>query len=358
MQTWTLRELRKRVGAGEQLDQADTTALLDALDVATRAAKLPAEFVVRVARDESLERWTAHHPLLRRSQPADDPADALILGAQELRRALGDLGGAPSKNSADPPHHFAGQRIDRAVAETHRATVHDDIGDSLGWALSEIDRLTKDLHTADRRRDLFASATAGDTAAREQLRLDAVAAFEQANVRTSTASWSTDALGDAASVGLELPTLAIAIDVARSDRIANWRFTDDRDWFALSHRVEPRPMSRDINRVVSPLQTSDVAELALHRLAPRVPTGQSVAAMVAFAALIEAELPGVDVGRLDARLSPAWVSFPTAVIPQLCAGTVDEHLDLDTLVEHDGWGPWINQWELAWLTNHPSESDW
>jgi hypothetical protein len=52
------------------------------------------------------------------------------------------------------------------------------------------------------------------------------------------------------------------------------------------------------------------------------------------------------------------MSLASNTIPLLCAGTVDEDLDLDTLVEHDGWGLWINHWEVAWLTDHPAESDW
>ncbi len=358
MQSWTLRELRTRVDGGDGLGQADAAALLDALDVATRAAKIPAEFVVRVARDGDLEGWSAHHPLMRSSRTADHPADALILGAQELREVLGDLGVTPKAKRRGIRLWVVDSHIDRAVAEANRATAEHAVGDSLGWALSEIDRLTGDLDAAEGRRDLLSSAAFGDADARERLRLDAVAAFEQANVHTSAASWSTDALGDAPSVGLDLPTLVVAIDVARSDRVAGWRFTDDREWFALSHRVEPRPMSRYVDRVVSPLQINEAAELALRRLAPRIPTGRSVAAFVNFAALVARELPEVDVARLDSRLSPAWVPLPTSAIPLLCAGTVDEELDLDALVEHDGWGPWADHWELAWVTDHPAESDW
>lgn len=190
------------------------------------------------------------------------------------------------------------------------------------------------------------------------MRLDAIAAFERANVNVSAATWSTGALGDASSLGLDLPTLVLAIDVARPGRFAGWRFTEDRDWFALSHRVEPRPMSRYVDRIVTPLAVSGAAALSLHRLAPRVPTGRSVVKYNEFAALIDTELPVVDVGRLDTPLSPAWVPLPTSAIPLLCAGTDDEDLDLDALVEHDGWGPWSNHWDLAWVTDREGDDSW
>lgn len=356
MNSWTLREMRVQVANGEPLATADADTLLDALDAAIRAAKIPSEFVMRVARDgDDHDRWTAHHPLLLATRSADHPADALILGAEELRRVLANLGVAePSDRTGSAKH----DRIDRHVADAHRSTADGPVAASLDWALAEIDRLTTELHDAEGRRDLLAAASSGDRAARDRLRLDAIAAFERANVNVSAATWSTDALGDASSLGLDLPTLVLAIDVARPGRFAGWRFTEDRDWFALSHRVEPRPMSRYVDRIVTPLAVSDAAALSLHRLAPRVPTGRSVVKYNEFAALIDTELPEVDVGRLDTPLSPAWVPLPTSAIPLLCAGTDDEDLDLDALVEHDGWGPWSNHWDLAWVTDREGDDSW
>lgn len=357
MTSWAVQEVRMRIERGETVTAADAHALVDALDSATRAAKVPSEFVVRVARDgDDFGRWTARHPLIQLTRSAEHPADALIFGAEELRRALANLGVEPVVDPSPPLGRV--HTIDRHVADAHRRAGDGPSAPALGWALDEVDRLSAELRAADSRRTLLDAASSGDREAREVLRLEAMAAFERANVTTSSATWSTDALGDAASLGLGLPMLVLAIDVARHRRVDGWIFSDTRDWFALSHRTEPRPMTRYVDRIVTPLAVNDAAALSLHRLAPRVPTGRSVAAFADFAELMALELPEVDVGPLRDPLSPAWVPLPASAIPILCRGTDDERIDLDSLAEHEGWGPWGAHWKLAWVTDREGESDW
>jgi len=155
-----------------------------------------------------------------------------------------------------------------------------------------------------------------------------------------------------------LPCLAVCFRV-RGDRhrlsdgsdLDGWTFTPSRRWFALNHRVAPRPMSRYETAVVSPLAIEDAAELSLRRVAPRVRAGDSVAAMAHFRDVVREELPEVDVGRLRGPLSPAWVPLPIDAIGTFCAGTADEALVVDHLVTTDddrfGWP----RFELAWISN-------
>jgi hypothetical protein len=137
--------------------------------------------------------------------------------------------------------------------------------------------------------------------------------------------------------------------VRATEDVAGLRFDASRTWHALCHRVEPRPMSRYVTAVVSPVQLNMAADLSLRRLAPRVPTGRTVSAYNRFAALIAEELRGVDVGRISDSLSPAWVPLPIEALATLCADTATES------ARRWWFGP---RWQLAYITQHPGEADW
>ena len=84
---------------------------------------------------------------------------------------------------------------------------------------------------------------------------------------------------------------------------SQWKWPDpDRqaaqllaDWL----KYVPRPMSRYVTAIVSPLSLNAASDLALRRLAPRVPTGQSVQAYCDHGDLVGQELPTVDVGAIS-----------------------------------------------------------
>lgn len=354
MNRMDVEAIERRIANGEAVSEDDITGLISAFHEVHRAAMTPSEYVVRVARDSSrLDRWTAQHPLIPTSNTAGHPADALILGAVELRRLLPDHDG-PNVTSSER----STRRIDRSVADAHRRS--DEPGprrDSLAWALDEVDRLASELATARDDRLLRDAAAAGDADARRAQHAAERSLFHAANVRTTDHDQRGAALGDASQVGLELPSLVLAIDLAEGTRVQRHRFTPDREWFALTHRTAPRPMSSYMERIVTPLRIGADIELALRRLAPRVPTGRNIGKYIAFQELIEIELPDVDVSFLDSNLSPAWVPLPLDALPVLCSGTPDKDVDTGSLVDHDE--PFcLPRWELAWITTHSGESDW
>jgi hypothetical protein len=351
--TWKIDELRRRVDRGEVVDTLEVGGLLDAVERAQRAAAIPPEFMIRVARDNAnTERWSATHPLLRLSVTANHPADALALASMELRQAL---------NRHDWPSRVRDfGSIDRAVADAH-AGDESPVAESLRWALDQLDRVTERAQSERDKRVLKSSAEAGNAEARAGFRDRNITVLEAAGVTSSRLEWGTDGFGEADAVDLALPCLALTMTVRSTDDVAGLSFDGSRNWHALCHRVEPRPMTRYVTAVVSPVQLNMAADLSLRRLAPRVPTGRTVSAYNRFAALIAEELPGVDVGRISDSLTPAWVPLPIEAIAALCADKVDAHIDVDNLAmraepeRHWWFGP---HWELAYITQHPGEADW
>ena len=138
-----------------------------------------------------------------------------------------------------------------------------------------------------------------------------------------------------------------------------------------SPAASPVPVSTDLGAVAKRcdqsrcerrgLPLSAAGDLALRRIAPRVPTGQSVEAYCTYRDFFAEELPGIDVGSITGDLSPAWLPLPLDAIAVLCAGTAAGTLLFDSLVTRSpglrGWLGWPH-WELAYVTDHPGESDW
>ncbi len=351
--TWRIDELRRHLDRGEAVDAGDISTLIDAVELAQRAAAIPPEFMIRVARDgANPQRWSATHPLLRLTVTANHPADAFALASVELRQAL-------SRHDWPESVRTFGS-IDRAVADAH-AGDESPVAESLRWALDELDRITEKAQAERDQRVLKSSAEAGNAEARAELRDRNIAVLETVGVIPSRHEWGIDGFGEADAVDLALPCLALAMTVRSTDDVAGLRFDTSRTWHALCHRAEPRPMTRYVTAVVSPVQLNMAADLSLRRLAPRVPTGRTVSAYNRFAALIAEELPGVDVGRISESLTPAWVPLPIEALATLCADTVDAHVDLAELATatesaRRWWfGP---HWELAYITQHPGEGDW
>ena len=348
----TIAELRRTVEAGAPLTQRDAMTVLDALTRAQRAAAVPSEFVVRVARAENdIERWEATHPLLRGTRHVVHPADALALASIDLRASL-------ARHDWPERRRRSVAEVPLAVAEALAANDDGETADALRWVLAELDRRTAELHDLRHERWLRSSADTGDAAARDELRAQAAERLRVAGVQSNDRTWSVDGFGEADEVGLTLPCLVVAMPMRERSSIESWRFHAGRSWHALEHCVAPRPMSRYERAIVSPLLVSDATELALRRMAPRVPDGRTVRDVVAFHALATVELPGVDIGGITDQLSPAWVPLPTSAIAALCNDTPDEHIDLDSLVTHEGVGPWAAWWKVAWVTDVLGEGSW
>ena len=229
------------------------------------------------------------------------------------------------------------------------------------WALGKLDAATEELHDERYRNNVRSSADAGDPDARAQLRAENVGRLHRAGVTASRTTWNTDGFGAAADVGLALPSLVLAMPVRDLDDVDGLWFDSTRTWHALHHRIVPRPLSQYRMAIVSALPLSAAGDLALRRIAPRVPTGHSVEAYCTYRDFFAEELPGIDVGSITGDLSPAWLPLPLDAIAVLCAGTAAGTLLLDSLVTRSpglrGWLGWPH-WELAYVTDHPGESDW
>jgi len=356
MERYVIDGFRRRVDAGEVLTADDSQRLIVALDDARRAATTPSEYLVRVARSiDDLDRWTAEHPSLQMSTSASNPADALVLAGVELGRTLGEP-------VSDGRHRF--NRVERAVADAVvRSTTDPSVADALAWALDELDSRTSELHDLRYRRDLADRSSHGDQQAHAELRAAALDRLTAAGVTVAANGFGSDGFDDADRLGLRLPCLVLAYRMRPSETngdVSLPRFTSARSWFALSHRVEPRPMSRYETAVVTPLAINGDAELALRRFSPQVRSGTTVGALSAFRELAAVELPDIDVDRVTGPLSPAWVKLPLDALASMTRGTADEGLDVDTLVEADDDATWpfLPGAALIWIADDLDDDGW
>ncbi len=352
MDTWEIDEVRRRADQGEPVELEEVRALIAALEATRGHASIPAEFIVRVHRDEGL-RWRAEHPVLKVSCQADHPADALILASSELRRSLS---GHAWPDTA-PPRRRWGPNVSRIEAEAIANTADLPAGAALSWALEELNRVSAELSDLKYVKFLSTRADAGDQQARDELRHRALDQLAAANVRGATNGWSTDGFGDAQAVGLALPTLALAINV-HDNSVDGWTFDARRPWHALTHRVEPRPMSRYESAIVSPVMVGPAAELALRRTAPRVPLGDTIGVYAAFGALMAEEFPSLDIGTLNGRLSPSWFRLPLESLAMFTDGPTDAALDLAAVADYEGFGPFPDRWQLVWITDEAEAHCW
>ncbi len=334
----------------------ESQRLIDALDEARLAAATPSEYLVRVARSiDDLNRWTAEHPSLRMSTSATNPADALVLAGAELGRVLnGPISGVRHRTA----------HVGRAVADAIARTANDPaVSGALTWALAELDTRTGELHELRYRQQLDERSTSGDQRARSELRAAAIDRLTAAGVTVAANGYDTNGFDDADRLGLHLPCLALAYGVSAGEMNGDVplpRFAADRGWFALCRRVEPRPMSRYETAIISPLTINDETELALRRLSPRVPSGMSIGAFSAFRALMEVELPSIDVDHLRGPLSPVWVRLPLDALGSMISGTTDQGLDVDQLIEPnpDAMWPVSPRADLVWIADDADHDGW
>ncbi len=351
MDSWKIDELSRRVDRGEEITPDEVRALITALTSTRSEIAVPSEFVVRVHRIASSLRWKAEHPVLRFEPEADHPADALVLAGRELRDAL-VRHAWPDPNERRARHGLSVTRIEAdsiANGDESPAVV------ALRWSLAELDRTATELHDVKYEKSLAVQAEAGDRDAREARRASALAALSSANVTGAREGWSIDGFGSADQIGLTLPTLALALPFG-DRQFDRWTFTPNRQWFALTHRAEPRPMSRHERAVVTPVALGPTAELALRRLGQQVPTGASVGAHADYLTLMAERFPAIDVRRITGPLSPAWVPLPIEALATLAVGTPDATLNLDELAKSEEFGPFATWWRLVWITDE-TDSD-
>jgi hypothetical protein len=210
------------------------------------------------------------------------------------------------------------------------------------------------LHEAKYGNELRQLVSSGGREARRVMREQAVARLAAANVMTAAGGFSDHGFDKADAVGLPLPTLAVAFRSHGDREAATEIYDPQRSWYALSHRTMPRPMSEYATSVVKPLAINPQSELALRRLASRVPFGNQLRDHLAFAALMEVEFPDLDVGHMEGSHSPSWVRFPIDSIGRFTAGTPDADLDVHGLVHREAF--WTHV-ELVWITDEADHRD-
>jgi hypothetical protein len=245
-----------------------------------------------------------------------------------------------------------------------RSITDSTIAESLTWALDELDARTAELRDVRARHDLFDRSASGDPQARAERRAAARDRLTAAGVTVASDGYDVAGFDDANRLGLRLPCLALAYAVRASDTDGDAplpRCAPTRTWFALSHRVAPRPLLRYETAIVTPLAINSDSELALRRLSPRVPSGATVGALSAFRELAAVELPGIDVDNLTGPLSPAWVELPLAALASMTRGTVDEGLVVDELVhaaDDTTWWSFAPAAHLVWITDDLDHDGW
>ena len=354
MYDFQLAQWRARLDQGEELAPGEVLEVLDELDKARAAALVPSEFVVRVHRQAGLTGWTAEHPLLLGSRHCQHPADALVLAGRDLREALARHQWPESESTTSRRSSFWHDQVPRTEADSLAAVDDSPTAQALAWALAELDERTTELHETKYGNELRQWVSSGDREARRIMREQAVARLAAANVTSAPSGYSDDGFDRADAVGLALPTLAIAFRSHGDRRSITEVYDPQRSWYALSHRTMPRPMSEYVAAVVTPLTINPDSELALRRLAPRVPFGNQLQDHLAFAALMAVEFPDIDVSRMEGPHSRSWVRFPMDSISRFTAGTPDADLDLNSLVRDDDFWP---HRELVWITDEAEHRD-
>ncbi|HVA43961.1 MAG TPA: hypothetical protein VNF50_10805 [Acidimicrobiales bacterium] len=357
---YELRRMREAVEAGESLPSKDASQVLEELGALRRRLQQPTELHLSALVDpDHPDRWVIQHPLFRSEVHSSDPADALVLAAIELRRALGDdeTAGRPG------PRPF---RVDREEWET-LAAQPGPTAEALTGAMRALEQAEKERNEARadaEDRGLLRSGRGGRTtaeweAARRRLQRQSLEHLTAANVAGVARKWSEDGFGAAADHQLPLPVLVIATRAGRDGRPLSWCFDARRQWLALEHRVsEGFRSSQHLRLVATVVEPVRDTERSLRRLSLLLPgRDDSVAHLVGYAKAV-AELFGGAVTVDQQRGAVGGGCWPLDLdsIGGLTGGAISAE-DLGAWaseVDDGGWRlPWGPHWELLWLAEAP-----
>jgi hypothetical protein len=355
MYSWDITEMRRLLDAGEPVAPEALRRLLDAIVDLARAARLPAEFLVRVHRKSDGQGWAAEHPLFHSGVAARHPADALITAGLELRRVLAREYPEYDQHALPDRLHLYADPVPEQVwaALTGMEPSPDTVAALAGAldALGEAREALNDLRygeTMRRVRDDLDADPDERHAARTELRRRHRERLADVGVEGADDEFSDDAFGPADAFGIELPVLVVGFEVG-----TDWPHLDDDGvnrpaggrWVALEHRWRNEDaLSRDPKRlrvVARPVHVAAEAELALRRVAEAAPSGRSVRDHVAYHQLMAEHLPGVSVDRVTGWVSPAALPIDLASLDRLVADAAD-------LDEPD---PWIWDKRAYWLSD-------
>lgn len=359
MYPYELANFRRRLEAGETLDLEDQLLLIRSATELTRAARLPAEFLIRVHRDQAVNGWAAEHPLFLVSIAARHPADAVIRAGLELRRVLERDFPEFTDEEPEQPRILRRRRINEDAwdALTRLEPGPETVAalQAAMEALEEARQEATELRYGDtlRRVRLDRDASPEErAAARDELRRHHATRLTALGIEAADVSWSEQAFGPAASFGIELPVLVAGFKVPSDwpdeGVVEEQRFANGR-WMALEHRWDNDDVwngdPKHVRLIAQPLQATPDAELRLRRLAEAAPSGMSVGHHVAYDRAVAEHLPTVSVEHVEGWISPAALPIDAASL---------EHLVTDP-PELTNIGLWLWNPCLYWLSDLPGD---
>lgn len=337
---YEVRELRRSAEERDPLDPSAVVRALDALVEARRRLGTPTELHLSALVDpDRPDRWTVTHPLLRTTAGATNAADAIILAAAELRDQFTTADEDERRDRGEWPR----RRVDQAEWEA-LAQGESPEADALASALDHLAHVEGQLaEERDRAHDRRIVSGGGSRAAQEQtrarLRARSLERLASCNVEGVERRWSSDAFGGLDDFGLTAPVLVLAARASR-DRSTHVdaRFTEDRRWVALDHRVSDGVGSDSVVVVATPLETDMATYHRLARLTQIVPgRGDTVAFLGDYGATVDELFDGaVTVDHQRGPIGGGCWPVDVESLPALTGIALDDV---------DGWAePDLNRW--------------